>query len=84
MDTEQIAVRLPQALLAELDALVTRGVYVSRAAAVRAGVQAITELQHRRAIDAAMVEGYRRLPPNGPENDAAIASLRDAIADEPW
>lgn len=84
MDTEQIAVRLPHALLAELDALVTRGVYVSRAAAVRAGVETITEIHRRRAIDAAMVEGYRRIPPDGPEDAAAIASLRDAIAEEPW
>lgn len=84
MTTEQIAVRLPHELLADLDDLVARGVYASRAAAVRAGVEAITELQRRRATDRAIVEGYRRVPPNVSEIDATLASLRDAIAEEPW
>lgn len=84
MTTEQIAVRLPHELLADLDDLVARGVYASRAAAVRAGVEAITELQRRRATDRAIVDGYRRVPPNVSEVDAAVASLRDAIAEEPW
>lgn len=84
MTTEQIAVRLPHELLADLDDLVARGVYASRAAAVRAGVETITELQRRRATDRAIVDGYRRVPPNVTEVDAAVASLRDAIAEEPW
>lgn len=84
VSTEQIAVRLPRELLAGLDDLVARGVYASRTAAVRAGVEAITELQRRRATDRAIVDGYRRVPPSVPEVDAAVASLRDAIAEEPW
>jgi Arc/MetJ-type ribon-helix-helix transcriptional regulator len=84
MATEQIAVRLPEELLSELDALVASGAYESRAAAVRAGVEAITALEHRRQIDRAIVAGYQRTPPTAVENDAAIASLRDAIAEEPW
>ena len=51
MDTEQIAVRLPRHELEALDELVERGVYPSRAAAVRAGVAAITALERRRAVD---------------------------------
>jgi Arc/MetJ-type ribon-helix-helix transcriptional regulator len=82
--TEQIAVRLPEELLNELDALVASGAYESRAAAVRAGVEAITALEHRRQIDRAIVAGYQRTPPTAVENDAAIASLRNAIAEEPW
>jgi Arc/MetJ-type ribon-helix-helix transcriptional regulator len=82
--TEQIAVRLPQGLLAELDELVARGVYASRAAAVRAGVEAITELEHRRSIDRAVVEGYRRVPPDAADVEAAVASLREDITEEPW
>ncbi|MGH9045242.1 MAG: hypothetical protein ACRDVP_10510 [Acidimicrobiales bacterium] len=84
MATEQIAVRLPEELLSDLDALVASGVYESRAAAVRAGVQAITALEHRRRIDQAIVAGYQRTPPNAVEDDAAVRSLRDAIAEEPW
>ena len=84
MATEQIAVRLPAVLLVELDDLVQRGVYNSRAAAVRAGIEAIAELDRRRRIDAAAIEGYRRLPPTAADVDAATLSLRDAIVEEPW
>lgn len=84
MPTEQIAVRLPEELLERLDELVARGVYGSRAAAVRAGIEAITELERRRKTDRAVVDGYRRIPLTAAEQDAAIASLREAIAEEPW
>jgi Arc/MetJ-type ribon-helix-helix transcriptional regulator len=84
MSTEQIAVRLPEALLAELDELVARGVFESRAAAVRAGIELIMATTRRRAIDRAVVEGYRRTPPTRAEEFAALASLREAIAEEPW
>lgn len=84
MATEQIAVRLPEELLTALEDLVSRGVYESRAAAVRAGVEAILELDRRRLTDRAVVEGYRRIPPTEAERQAAIGSLRDAILEEPW
>jgi Arc/MetJ-type ribon-helix-helix transcriptional regulator len=84
MATEQIAVRLPSELLREIDELVARGTYASRAAAVRASIEAMMEAERRRAIDQAIIEGYTRIPPT-PEEDAwALASLRDAIAEEPW
>jgi Arc/MetJ-type ribon-helix-helix transcriptional regulator len=82
--TEQIAVRLPEELLSELDELVSRGIYVSRAAAVRAGIETVMELDRRRLTDRAVIEGYRRTPPTEAEREAAIASLRDAILEEPW
>jgi Arc/MetJ-type ribon-helix-helix transcriptional regulator len=84
MATEQIAVRLPGELLSEIDALVTSGVYESRAAAVRAGIAAITALERRQQTDRAITEGYRRTPPTAAEHETAIASLRDAIAEERW
>lgn len=79
--TEQIAVRLSAELLGEL---VANGVYESRAAAVRAGVEAITALEHRRQTDRAIVAGYQCAPPTPIEHDAAVASLREAIAEESW
>lgn len=84
MATEQIAVRLPADQLAVLDDLVDRGVYETRAAAVRAGIEAILELERRRQDDRSIVDGYQRMPPTDAERAAAIASLRDAIAEEPW
>ncbi len=82
--TEQIAVRLPEAQLALLDELVGRGVYESRAAAVRAGIEAVLDVHRRRRVDRAVVEGYRARPPTGADHAAAVASLREAIAEEPW
>jgi Arc/MetJ-type ribon-helix-helix transcriptional regulator len=84
MATEQIAVRIPEDLLADLDELVSRGVYESRAAAVRAGIEAVLELDRRHLIDVAIIEGYRRTPPTEADREAALASLRDAILEEPW
>jgi Arc/MetJ-type ribon-helix-helix transcriptional regulator len=84
MASEQVAVRVPEELLAALDELVDRGAYESRAAAVRAGIEAVMELERRRQTDDAMIEGYRLNPSTKPERKAAIASLRDAIAEEPW
>ena len=84
MATEQIAVRVPREQLEVLDDLVDRGVYTTRAAAVRAGIEALVEIDRRRRDDRSIVEGYQRMPPTDVETAAAIASLRDAIAEEPW
>ena len=84
MSTEQIAVRLPAEQLALLDELVQRGVYESRAAAVRAGIDVVVELDRRRRADWAIADGYRRVPPTEAERAAAVGSMRDAIAEEPW
>jgi Arc/MetJ-type ribon-helix-helix transcriptional regulator len=84
MATEQIAVRLSRERLVLLDELVARGVYESRAAAVRAGIDVVVELDRRRAADAAIAEAYRAVPPTEAERAAAVASLREAIAEEPW
>lgn len=82
--TEQIAVRLPETLLSDLGALVKSGAYESRAAAVRAGIEAIMKLELQRQTDRAVVDGYTRQPPTETEENAALASLREAILDEPW
>lgn len=80
----QIAVRLRTEQLEALDDLVRRGVYGSRAAAVRAGIDALVEVDRRRRDDRSIVDGYTRTPPTGTDIEAAIASMRDAIAEEPW
>lgn len=84
MPTEQIAVRVPVDLLDALDDMVQRGRYVSRAAAVRAGLIALAEADRRHRIDENIVEGYTRVPPTPLEDAGARASLRDAIIEEPW
>ena len=84
MATEQIAVRLPGPLLSDLDELVKGGAYESRAAAVRAGIEAIMKLELQRQTDRAVVEGYTRQPQTETEEHEALSSLRAAILDEPW
>lgn len=84
MSTEQIAVRLPEPLLAVLDDLVARGQYESRAAAVRAGIELVVELDRRRLTDEAIINAYRRVPPTELELLAAVESMRSAIDEEPW
>ena len=84
MQVRQIPVRLSEALLADLDALVSGGVFRSRAAAIRAGIKAIVEGERQRRIDRQIIDGYTRQPPTPAEAQAALASMRDAIAQEPW
>jgi Arc/MetJ-type ribon-helix-helix transcriptional regulator len=84
MSTEQIAIRLPAEQLELLDRLVGRGVYASRAEAVRAGIAAVVELDRRRQEDRAILAGYEQIPPTEAEQSAALASMRDAISEEPW
>ncbi len=84
MATQQVAVRLPEPLLATLDDLVESGAYESRAAVVRAGIEAIAQVEQRRRIDRAIVDGYSRVPPAEAEDHAALVSLSEAILEEPW
>lgn len=84
MSTEQIAVRVPTDLLAMLDDLVSDGVFKSRAAAVRAGIEAVTDAERRRLIDRTVIEGYRRQPPTELDDNAALDALRRTIQQEPW
>ncbi len=84
MAAEQIAVRIPGELLRRVDQLVAAGLYESRAAAVRAGIEAVLAEHARQRIDRAIVDGYRRVPAAAGDDASAMASLRAAISEEPW
>lgn len=84
MQTKQVPIRLSSDSLADLDELVRDGVYRSRAAAIRAGIEAIVEADRQRRIDRQIVAGYTRRPPTEAEARAARASMREAIEEEPW
>lgn len=78
-----LAVRVPEETMQSLDALVVAGQYPNRTAAVRAALDALLDAEHRRAVDRAIVEGYRRHPPAPP--DEFLESLADrSVMDEPW
>ena len=84
MQANQIPLRLSDSLLADLDSLVASGAYKSRAAAIRAGIEAIVDAERQRRLDREIVDGYTRHPPTDAEAQAAFASMREAIEDEPW
>lgn len=78
-----LSVRLPQALLAELDALVAEGRYPNRTAAAREALERLTTEARRRAVDQSIVDGYRDAPPEPPDDfDRGLAER--AVAGEPW
>lgn len=80
----QIAVRLDDELVAQVDHLVVTGVVKSRSQAVREGLRALVDQRRRLAVGEAIADGYRRLPQTDDETawtDEATAAM---IAEEPW
>lgn len=80
----QIAVKLPDALVREVDELVARGLFPSRSSAVRRGVEAIVSEQRRDALEQAYADGYRQAPESESELAEARRLAKQAIDDEPW
>ncbi len=80
----QIAVKLPDALVEQLDDLVDQGVFANRSSAVRAAVEAIVARQRRDALERAYAEGYRRVPESQSELAEARRLAEQAINAEPW
>ncbi|MFP5379648.1 MAG: ribbon-helix-helix domain-containing protein [Vicinamibacteria bacterium] len=79
----QLVTRVSDGLAASIDDLIRAGVFSSRSDVVRAGIEAIVDRERRRAIGAAIADGYRRVPQADDElwSDAASAAM---IAEEPW
>ena len=80
----QIAVKLPDGLVRELDELVAQGLFSSRSSAVRRAVEIIVAAQRRDALDAAYANGYREVPESESELAEARRLATRAIDDEPW
>lgn len=80
----QIAVKLPDALVHELDELVAQGLFPSRSSAVRRAVEAIVAGQRRDALELAYADGYRQAPESETELAEAKRLAKQAIDDEPW
>lgn len=80
----QIAVKLPDGLVRELDELVAQGLFASRSSAVRRAVEHIVSGQRRDAIEEAYANGYRRVPESESELAEARRLATQAIDDEPW
>ncbi len=80
----QIAVKLPDGLVRELDELVAQGHFSSRSSAVRRAVEMIVSGQRRDAIEEAYANGYRQAPASESELTEAKRLATQAIEDEPW
>jgi Arc/MetJ-type ribon-helix-helix transcriptional regulator len=80
----QIAVRLPDDLVGELDELIRDGRFESRAEAVRSALLTLVERDRRRRVGEAIADGYRRVPQTRDELDAATDAAIRSIHEEPW
>lgn len=80
----QIAVRIPNGLVSELDELVDAGRFETRADAVRAALETLLDLERRAEIGRRIVEGYRRLPQEDEDVASAERAATRAIDEEPW
>jgi Arc/MetJ-type ribon-helix-helix transcriptional regulator len=82
--SKMITLRISEARRERLDALVSEGVFPTRAAALTAALDRLLADEAERAIDRAIVEGYTRIPPTPEEDEYARRSAIDSIREEPW
>ena len=82
--TIQIAVKLPDDLVGEVDRLVQRGDFDSRSQAVRRGLEAMVADRRRQELDRRYRDAMSRLPETEEEMAEATRSAVDAIHEEPW
>ena len=80
----QIVVRIDDQLSRQVDRLVATGIVESRSDAVRRGLRSLVDEERRRAVGAAIVEGYRRVPQTDDDLGWSDDMSRSMIAQEPW
>jgi putative addiction module CopG family antidote len=81
--TIQIALRLPDEMVKEVDQLVQDGRYENRTEAVRAALQRLLDDLREQQLDAAIVAGYRRIP-DTPVDAWVQAATEALVKEEPW
>ncbi len=82
--TTQIAVKLPDGLLAAVDGLVAGEHFDSRSSAIRAALGALVSDVAARSVDDAFAAGYAAHPDTADEMRQAVELATSAIDDEPW
>ncbi len=80
----QFVTRVPDPLVAAVDALVEDGVFDSRSDAVRAGLSAVVDGRRRTAVGQAIADGYRRTPQEDDDLSWPDSATTAMIAEEPW
>jgi Arc/MetJ-type ribon-helix-helix transcriptional regulator len=82
--SEQIAVRIPDALAESLEELVTSGRFDTKAEAVRTALEVLVEAERRGRVGALIADAYRRVPQGDQEVEAATRAAIRSIHEEPW
>jgi Arc/MetJ-type ribon-helix-helix transcriptional regulator len=82
--TTQIAVKIPEEILARIDEMVAKGLLQSRSAAVRQGLETLLVAHKRQALDHAFRDGFRENPETDHEMKEAYLLAIESIHDEVW
>lgn len=82
--SEQIAVRIPDELAESLEELVAEGRFETKAEAIRSALQTLVDQERRRKVGELIADGYRRIPQDEDELEAARRAAIRSIEQEPW
>ncbi len=82
--TTQLAVKLSDSLVQEIDRLIETGRFANRTDAVRTALAHLLDQLREEQVSAAIVDGYRRMPQDEADDRWADAATRAMIMDEPW
>ena len=82
--SEQIAIRIPDTLAAQLGDLVATGRFETKAEAVRTALEALIDAERRADVGRRIVEGYQRVPQEDSDVAAAHQAATRSIDEEPW
>jgi Arc/MetJ-type ribon-helix-helix transcriptional regulator len=80
----QIAIRIPNTLAEELEALVSSGRFDTKADVVRSALEALVDEERRSDVGRRIVEGYQRVPQDDVEVTSARETAVRSIDEEPW
>lgn len=80
----QVAVRMNDALLGDLDWLVVRCDFENRAEAIRAALTELVKRERDREIDERIVAAYTAMPQTDDEVIRADLSVWDDLDDDDW
>lgn len=80
----QLAIRLPDDVLRDLDWIVLRLNYDSRTEAMRDALMKLIDQERRREIGEQIAEGYRRMPQTEDEMCGSDRALIESVNEEPW
>lgn len=84
MATTQVAVRLENTLIDELDWLIGRRDYENRAEAIRAAIAHAVRVEREREIDERIIDGYTRIPQTGHELGWSAGRGFPGLSDDDW